>query len=199
MKIIKTISLVLILSFLLTSCGSQQSSGSHSQSESPSVEDVLNEKTSESQNNDSTEAQVPDTSAEIYEDNNDPSSEQTDTDTYSKVDIDLTSMNSNMVYSEVYDMVTQPDGYLGKTVKMTGQFAIYEGQDRVYCACIVADATACCSQGIEFILEGEPSYPEGYPELGTEITVAGVFDTYIETMSGQDFTFIQLIDAELMT
>ena len=168
MKIIKTISLVLILSFLLTSCGSQQSSGSHSQSGSPSVEDVLNEKTSESQNN-------------------------------SKVDIDLTSMNSNMVYSEVYDMVTQPDGYLGKTVKMTGQFAIYEGQDRVYCACIVADATACCSQGIEFILEGEPSYPEGYPELGTEITVAGVFDTYIETMSGQDFTFIQLIDAELMT
>ncbi len=199
MRTIKTLSLILIISVLLVSCGSQQSSASHNQSSSPSVEDVLNEKTSESQDNGLPDLQEPDVSDEPSVKKDESSAEQADAGSYSKVDFDLTSMNSNMVYSQVYDMVTQPDGYLGKTVKMTGQFAIYEGQDRVYCACIVADATACCSQGIEFILKGEPPYPEGYPELGAEITVAGVFDTYIETMSGQDFTFIQLIDAELTT
>lgn len=199
MNLVKIISIILAVSMLMASCGSQQSSGSHNQSGSSSVEDVLNEKISESQNDDASDPQVS-------EESDKPSSEedilpegQHETGTYSHVDIDLTSMNANMVYSQVYDMVTQPDGYLGKTVKMSGQFAIYEGQDQVYCACIVADATECCSQGIEFVLEGEPPYPEGYPELGTEITVAGVFDTYIETMSGQDFTFIQLIDAELTT
>jgi len=199
MSKIKTLSLILIISLILASCGSQQSSGSHNQSSSPSVEDVLDEKTSDSQDNVSSDSQVPDVSDIQSDKKDDSSSEQADTGSYSKVDIDLTVMNSNMVYSQVYDMVTQPDAYLGKSVKMTGQFAIYEGEERVYFACLVADATACCSQGIEFILEGEPPYPEGYPELGSEITVAGIFDTYVETMSGQDFTFIQLIDAELAT
>ena len=49
-----------------------------------------------------------------------------------------------------------------------------------YPACIIQDATACCSQGLEFILEGNPAYPEGYPEVGTEVTVLGTFETYLE-------------------
>ena len=194
MKHIKLLAFILILSLLMTSCGSQQSSGSHNDSSSPSVNDVLEEKTSESDKGTSESAS---SNTEDKPDTSDSQTNAPETVQYEKVDIDLTVLNSNLVYSQVYDMITEPDGYIGKTVKMSGQFAIYEGEERVYCACIVADATACCSQGIEFILEGEPPYPEGYPELGEEITVAGVFDTYIETMAGQDFLYIQLIDAVL--
>ncbi len=36
----------------------------------------------------------------------------------------------------------------------------------------------CCAQGIEFVLAGEYTYPDDYPEEGSYIKVAGVFDTY---------------------
>lgn len=110
-------------------------------------------------------------------------------------DVDLTALSATMVYSEVYNMTVTPDDYLGKTVKMNGSFSIYQDPDtgKNYYACIIADATSCCSQGIEFVLEGDCSYPEDYPELGEEITVSGVFDTYEE----DGYTYCQLIDAKM--
>ena len=33
------------------------------------------------------------------------------------VDIDLTGMNANMIYSEVYNMMAEPDNYIGKTIR----------------------------------------------------------------------------------
>ena len=98
------------------------------------------------------------------------------------IDVDLTKLSSTMVYSEVYNMMCTPDEYIGKTVKMKGQFAYYEDPETSaqYFACIIADATACCSQGLEFTLTGEHKYPDDYPELGSEITVTGTFETYEE-------------------
>lgn len=98
------------------------------------------------------------------------------------VDVDLTALSSTMVYSEVYNMMVDPDKYIGKTVRMRGQFALYEDTESNarYFACIIADATACCSQGLEFVLEGTHTYPQDYPELGSEITVMGEFRTYEE-------------------
>ena len=104
------------------------------------------------------------------------------------IDVDLTKLSSTMVYSEVYAMMTAPKDYIGKTVKMNGQFAIYQatdanGQpvpDQIYFACVIADATACCQQGLEFVLAGDYKYPDDYPELGTDITVVGEFQTYME-------------------
>ena len=98
------------------------------------------------------------------------------------VDVDLTKLSSTMVYSEVYNMMVAPDKYVGKTVRMRGQFALYEDTQSGarYFACIIADATACCSQGLEFVLEGTHAYPQDYPSLGTEITVTGEFRTYEE-------------------
>ena len=92
--------------------------------------------------------------------------------------IDLSEMDANMVYSEVFAMMTEPEQFMGKTIKMTGICNRYTdintGAD--YYACIVKDATACCAQGIEFRL------PEGeaYPEYGSEMTVTGTFGSYFE-------------------
>ena len=104
------------------------------------------------------------------------------------LDIDLTALSGTMVYSEVYSMMSFPDDYIGKTVKMKGQFAIgyvyntdgTPDESTARFACMIADATACCAQGLEFALAGEPVYPDEYPELGAEITVVGTFEWYEE-------------------
>lgn len=111
------------------------------------------------------------------------------------VDVDLTILSSTMVYSQVYNMVTAPEDYRGKVIRMHGPFAVYQDPvtGQYYFACIISDATACCSQGIEFLLADDPVYPDGYPELGTEITVTGVFGTYDEG----EYTYCRLNDAEI--
>lgn len=101
----------------------------------------------------------------------------------SDVDVDLTVLSSTMVYAEVLNMMTEPNAYDGKTVKMRGRFGASYGyrpdgtinEDVLIFACIIADATACCSQGIEFVLSGAYTFPEDYPELDSEITVTGTF------------------------
>lgn len=125
-----------------------------------------------------------------------PNTKNTET-AAAKIDVDLTQLSSTMVYSEVYNMLNKPDGYKGKTVKMNGAFSVYEDEStgKVYLACIIADATACCSQGIEFELSGEHKYPDDYPELGSNITVTGTFGTYNEG----EYTYCQLSDATLET
>ena len=118
------------------------------------------------------------------------------------LDIDLTVLSSTMVYSEVYSMMSFPDDYIGKTVKMKGQFAIgyvyntdgTPDESTARFACVIADATACCSQGLEFILTGEHTYPNDYPELGSEITVTGTFEVYTEN----GFQYCRLVDATLV-
>ena len=100
-----------------------------------------------------------------------------------------------MIYSEIYNMMYEPDRYVGKRIKMNGQFAAYGNPNTgaVYTVCIIMDATACCSQGLEFVLAGEHSYPADYPELGTEITVVGTFQTYEEN----GYMDCHLVDAEI--
>ena len=85
-----------------------------------------------------------------------------------KVDVDLTVLSSTMVYSEVYNMLyNDPAHYLGKTVKARGTFSIYQlvtdgvlQPDPVSYACIISDAAACCAEGMEFVLEGDLTYPD---------------------------------------
>ncbi len=97
-------------------------------------------------------------------------------------EIDLTALNSTMVYSEVSNMMNSPQDYVGKKVKATGSFSVFTNldSDKFYYSCVIADATACCQQGLEFVLAEERKFPEEFPIQGRQITVAGVFDTYEE-------------------
>lgn len=116
------------------------------------------------------------------------------TDNYpsSDADVDLSLMSDLMVYSALYDIIAHAKDHLGETFRIKGTFAVYEGDGKTYFACLVTDATACCSQGLEFVLsDSSLVYPDDYPELGAEITVSGVFDTYQEG----PYSYCQLIDA----
>ena len=115
---------------------------------------------------------------------------------YSKIDVDLTKMSSTMVYTEVYNMMSDPDKYVGKVVKMKGNSGYYldESTSKYYFACIIQDATACCSQGIEYVLNRNYKIPLDYPEMDAEITIVGKFDTYVEG----DYKYLTLKNAELL-
>lgn len=119
-----------------------------------------------------------------------------ETQAEAEVDVDLTLLSSTMVYSEVYAMVTEPERYIGKSVKMEGQFATAESGGKRYYACIIQDATACCAQGLEFEPAGEIDYPGDFPEEGATITVTGVFDTYTEPYGDSEALYIVLRNAD---
>lgn len=99
-----------------------------------------------------------------------------------RVDIDLTVLSSTMVYAEVYNIMTDPETYLGKTIKVRGPYyPDYDDQSgRCYHYIVIEDATACCAQGLEFIWIGNHAYPGDYPAEGTRIEVTGVFGEYEE-------------------
>lgn len=166
MKITAVAALIAASLFCLTSCGS------------PSSSDF-----SAAPNNNNTASPAGTAAAPA-----DTSSENTADETEI---IDLTAMDSSMVYAQVFDMVNSPDDYVGKTVIAKGPFSYYKDEvsGNEYFAVLINDATACCSQGLEFVLDGEHSYPEDYPEIGTEITVTGEFNYYNEDY----ITYCQLL------
>lgn len=112
-----------------------------------------------------------------------------------KIDVDLTMLSSTMVYAEIFNMITESESYIGKTVRAHGKFAVYADPEkgRYYPSVIIEDATACCEQGIEFALKGAPPYPDGYPKIDDEIVVVGTFETFEE----EGMTFCRLADSTL--
>ena len=111
------------------------------------------------------------------------------------IDIDLTDLNANMVYAQVFQMTGDPESFAGKTVRAKGTFAHTTDEEtgKDYYAVFIADAAACCQQGLEFRRNGEYTYPDDYPEEGTEIIVTGTFDSYQEGI----YTYCELTDADM--
>lgn len=194
-KIIVTLLCLAVISALV-GCDSNSASG-RTGDKSANVNDVLKSGMA------AADSQPDDNEQNVYStypnDKNERQSEvsaSSDSDATDEIDVDLTTLSSTMVYSEVYNMMVSPKDYVGKTVKMNGSFSTYydEITDAYYFACIIQDATACCAQGIEFVLAGNYSYPNDYPEEDSEICVIGVFDTYKEG----DCTYCTLRNAKLV-
>jgi len=162
-----SLSILLLLIFLFLSCSKEQSKKTYA--EKNDVTSVIESLAAE-KNDNSSKVQIDDPTVTVASSN------------IGKVDVDLTTMSASVVYSAVYDMISNPSSYKGKVIRMNGPLAMYQdpSSGKRYFACIIMDATACCSQGIEFELNSRYSYPEDYPDLGTEITVTGTFDTYKE-------------------
>ncbi len=112
------------------------------------------------------------------------------------IDVDLTVLSPTMVYAQVFDMIYEPELYIGKTVKMQGLYTCTDPEltDVFYCACVVQDATQCCSNGIEFELSDDYAFPQDYPEYGDTITVLGTFDLYED----QGYTYCTLRNSTLL-
>ena len=113
------------------------------------------------------------------------------------VDVDLTLMGKDLIYATVYQMMSKPEEYEGKTIRIEGKYyaSYYPVTDKYYNYCLIADALACCSQGLEFELGGDAVYPDDYPADQSQVIVTGVFETYTEE-AGQTFYYCRLKDAK---
>lgn len=179
--------IAVVLCISLFSCSSSTEKRSNTVSRQKTVNDILNENTDNSVDN------SKDTSYDSTIHDTLKSNEETKENIDYNVEVDLTKMNSTMVYAEVYNMMMLPDDYIGKTVRMRGSFTYTKGDGRYYFACLIADATACCAQGIEFVTKEKLKFPDDYPKISDEITVVGTFDTYYEG----EYRYCQLTNATM--
>ena len=110
---------------------------------------------------------------------------------FKTLDVDLTKFNANMVYSTVFDMMIEPEQFAGKVIKLNGTCVKFhdDGDNADYYACLVQDATACCANGLEFVLADG-----NYPAENTAITVVGIFDQF--QINGYDS--FHLVQAEVL-
>jgi len=176
----KVVGFVFALGLMLSLCACNEGAGGKNTGSTSGVADVIEQQMQGEESDTEAKSQLSNVSAPKAVDIS-----------YDTIDVDLTSISSTMVYSEVYNMMNAANDYVGKVVKMKGQFAAYEFTDAIYYACIIADATACCQQGLEFVLAGDYAYPGDYPAQGTEVTVTGVFELYKEG----DTTYCHLTDS----
>lgn len=181
MWIVRTILLLLLCVLVLAGCGTKDS---RTQEADSGKKTVQNESASSGSNAEKTS---PDASGakDAANANNVSGTEQgSREDTNARGNgsarekelLDLTKMSSTTVFAEVYNMMTDPDSYKGRMVKMKG--TCYAAKDdasgKTLYACVIKDATACCSQGIEFKLKEGFSYPQDR----STVTVQGMFTTY---------------------
>ena len=86
--------------------------------------------------------------------------------------IDISSMNNNIAYSQVCNMINAPTFYEGKTIKASG-LCINEQDDQKNYSILIKDALGCCSQKLAFVLKNKT-----YIINNEKITIEGVFATY---------------------
>ncbi|MCL1912497.1 MAG: hypothetical protein FWG10_01105 [Eubacteriaceae bacterium] len=98
------------------------------------------------------------------------------------VDIDLTKLSDTMIYAEAYNIMLNPENYIGKKIKANGLYyaAYYEPTGLYYHYLIIGDSSGCCEQGFEFKLDESKAFPDDYPGEDSMIEIEGVFGVYFE-------------------
>ena len=119
-------------------------------------------------------------------------------ETPAAADVDLTGLSTTMLYAEVNNIMTNPENYMGKTIKIVGPYNVsyYDKTGLSYHYVLIEDATACCQQGIEFLWKGDHKYPDDYPQAQTRIEVFGVFGSYEEL--GQTYYYLAVDDVAIL-
>lgn len=201
MRNVKQIIPLILLLLITNGCAPKQAQREFQ--EKTGVKEVIEEKIAEEENKEveeeTTSGSVADLLVEAPSENTEEEKvviqHTLEPEVSNDVDVDLTVLSSTMVFSEVLNMMTEPDDYIGKTVRMEGLCAISEDPTipQTYYACIIKDATACCAQGIEFVLNEEEYTIEDYPRKAETIQVVGTFECYQEN----GYTYARLTNARL--
>lgn len=184
MKKILACIICLTLAFGVTACG--KASDKDSNGDTKIISDAKNKQENSKSNTKKEVSKKEVNKKEVADDAGKGKSSKSKSKTKgNKIDIDLNNLNANVVYSQVFLMMTEPDKFIGKRIRMSGQFNVYAAQEgnpsgvTEYYAIIIADAQACCQQGIEFVWPGH-TYPEGFPEVKSNASVTGIFEVYEE-------------------
>lgn len=184
MKKILACIICLTLAFGVTACG--KASDKDSNGDTKIISDAKNKQENSKSNTKKEVSKKEVNKKEVSDDAGKGKSSKSKSKTKgNKIDVDLNNLNANVVYSQVFLMMTEPDKFIGKRIRMSGQFNVYAAEEgnpsgvTEYYAIIIADAQACCQQGIEFVWPGH-TYPEGFPEVKSNASVTGIFEVYEE-------------------
>lgn len=184
MKKILACIICLTLAFGVTACG--KASDKDSNGDTKIISDAKNKQENSKSNTKKEVSKKEVNKKEVAGDAGKGKSSKTKSKTKgNKIDVDLNNLNANVVYSQVFLMMTEPDKFIGKRIRMSGQFNVYAAEEgnpsgvTEYYAIIIADAQACCQQGIEFVWPGH-TYPDGFPEVKSNASVTGIFEVYEE-------------------
>lgn len=111
------------------------------------------------------------------------------------IDLDLSVMNDTMMTAAIDNVYNNPNDYIGKTIKMTGQYTSFydEQSDEDIHQVIVFDESSCCSKGFEFKRADGFVYPDDFPEQDEIITVIGTLKKY----RGENWLYLDIGDMEL--
>lgn len=105
------------------------------------------------------------------------------------VDFDLTKLSNSGAYDACYNITINPDQYLGHTVKASGTVSKTETDEKVLTTLLIKNDSGDV-QGFEFELaEGEQ-----IPDDGSEITITGSFETYVDN----DYTYLHIEKANIV-
>lgn len=95
-------------------------------------------------------------------------------------DIDMSALNSELVFAQLTRINSSKKSYVGNNIKIKGTHKIDYNDGNVVCThCIYIIFDACCEASIEFVWEGEHA-SEDYPREGAILTIEGVYSTYVE-------------------
>ncbi len=191
-KLKQIFTLLCLLSFMITtiSCSDKEVAAQSAYKENipnsgmPTVQSVIDSQAAQESGIDPHAPKTPEVSSDIqkitsYKGRN--------------IDVDLTTINPMLVFGEVFNMVENPNKYIGKVIKFEGYYTsfadIYNG--KYYFFVSIEDALACCAQGMEFIFgeDEKKIYPNDYPEDGSYVQIVGEFDVY----EWQGYTFFRVI------
>lgn len=195
------LSVLLLLS--LTACA-EQTPNTNVKKPASSVSAVLQKKAEEAEK-DTKQAETPvDTKQEDTSPQPEPQQAPPDKvdkpvkTKFDKIDLDLSKYNSIMLFAEMYNMTLMPEDYDSKIIKIKGQFSSYEDPKTKEVRYIVfcMDATACCGQAMDFILQDPSQHPENTFAPDSEITVVGRFEIYEEN-ADYGISSFRLVDAYL--
>jgi len=117
------------------------------------------------------------------EKNNNPATQINSATGSEDAEIDLTILGSTMLSAQLSNIRSNLSDYLGKTIKISGTYSsfYYEKTEKVYHNIITyMDQTMCCSEGMEFVWNGDHKYPDDYPDEGSAITIIGELGSYEE-------------------
>jgi len=105
-----------------------------------------------------------------------------------KPDVDLTALGKVIAHAKITEMYENPDDYIGKTIKVKGEYEAETWQNTDYHYLVIQGEEGCCPQVFQLRWNDEIERPS----RGNTIEVFGVFDEHDEL----DDTWYRIITVE---
>jgi hypothetical protein len=116
------------------------------------------------------------------------------------VDVDLTRLGDNMRMAEYANILSTPEEFLGKTIRVSGlYFTIVDPVSwRLTNIVTITEPDSCCPpEGFEVIVGSfDNPLPFDFPLEGRRIELAGVFSSY--NVEGFDFYYLAVDDIVIL-